>query len=90
MVLTCTTAMASTAPAAPSKWPIIDFVEFTLNCAYWRSCQHHKEIILQTDSSQRNNYYKRLITPRFWPKQWIRAWYSLMSPAGVDVACAFI
>lgn len=25
-------AMASTAPAAPSKWPIIDLVEFTLSC----------------------------------------------------------
>lgn len=29
---TCTVATASTAPAAPSRWPIIDFVELTRNC----------------------------------------------------------
>lgn len=30
--ITCIVAMASTAPAAPRRWPIMDFVEFTLNC----------------------------------------------------------
>lgn len=31
-LVTFTVATASTAPAAPSRWPIIDLVEFTFNC----------------------------------------------------------
>ena len=38
-LFTCTAAIASTAPAAPNRWPIIDFVEFTLNCRKHRSYQ---------------------------------------------------
>ena len=30
--LTCIEATASIPPAAPIRWPVIDFVEFTLSC----------------------------------------------------------
>lgn len=33
---------------------------------------------------------ERKLTSGFWPKQWRSAWYSLRSPAGVDVAWAFM
>ena len=53
--VTLTVATASTAPAAPSRWPTIDFVEFILSC---NSLEHVKNSKRNYDKGLLDNYLR--------------------------------